>query len=89
MPRPTSRKSNASLFIVPSITPRLFRLPQAAHYLGATNWFVEEQFRNGNIPYLTVGKYRVVDVRDLDAWIDAEKARQMALVPERAIDIAA
>jgi excisionase family DNA binding protein len=76
-------------FIVPSITPRLFRVPQAAHYLGATNWFVEEQFRNGKIPFLTIGKYRVVDVRDLDAWVDAEKARQLTSVTKRPIDIAA
>jgi excisionase family DNA binding protein len=84
-----ARKRNFTPFIVPSITPRLFRVPQAAQYLGATNWFVEEQFRNRNIPFIVVGKYRVVDVRDLDAWIDAEKARQMASVPERAINIAA
>jgi excisionase family DNA binding protein len=76
-------------FIVAPVVPRLFRVPQAAQYLGATNWFVEEQFRNGRIPFLTIGKYRVVDVRDLDAWIDAEKARQLSLVAERPIDIAA
>lgn len=60
----------------PSIVPRLLRIPQAAQYLGATNWCVEELVRDGKIPFLTVGKYRVIDIRDLDEWIDAEKEAQ-------------
>ena len=62
-------------FIAP-ITPRLLRVPQAAQYIGATNWCVEELVRHGKLPFLTVGKYRVIDVRDLDEWIDAEKEAQ-------------
>jgi excisionase family DNA binding protein len=43
--------------------------------LGATNWFVEELIRNKQIRSLAVGKRRVIDVRDLDAWIESEKGR--------------
>lgn len=62
--------------VVSSVVPRLLRVPQAAQYLGATNWCVEELVRGGKLPFLTVGKYRVIDVRDLDEWIDAEKEAQ-------------
>jgi hypothetical protein len=46
--------------------------PGGATYLSATNWFVEELARGGNIRVFTIGKRRVIDVRDLDAWIDAQ-----------------
>jgi excisionase family DNA binding protein len=57
----------------PDVSPRLLRVPQAAQYLGATNWFVEELCRNKRIAFLTVGKYRVIDVRELDRWIEAQQ----------------
>lgn len=59
-----------------TIQPRLLRIPEAAAYLGATNWFVEELVRANSIPFLTVGKYRVIDICDLDAWIEKEKGAQ-------------
>ena len=59
-----------------TVVPRLLRIPEAAHYIGGTNWFVEELVRENKITFLVVGKYRVIDVRDLDAWIDVEKGRQ-------------
>jgi excisionase family DNA binding protein len=60
------------------IVPRLLRIPEAAHYIGGTNWCVEELVRGKRIPFIVVGKYRVIDIRDLDAWIDAEKKVQLA-----------
>ena len=60
------------------VVPRLLRIPEAAHYIGGTNWCVEELVRAKRIPFIVVGKYRVIDVRDLDAWIDAEKKAQLA-----------
>lgn len=59
-----------------AIQPRLLRIPEAAAYLGATNWFVEELVRANAIPFLTVGKYRVIDICDLDTWIGQEKRLQ-------------
>ena len=59
-----------------AIQPRLLRIPEAAAYLGATNWFVEELVRAHSIPFLAVGKYRVIDICDLDAWIEKEKGVQ-------------
>ena len=57
------------------IAPRLLRIQDAARYLSATNWFVEELIRNNQIRSLVLGKRRVLDVRDLDAWIESEKVR--------------
>lgn len=59
-----------------TIAPRLLRIPEAAGYLSATTWFVEELARTNKLRFVVVGKYRVIDVRDLDTWIEAEKARQ-------------
>lgn len=61
---------------IPTIAPRLLRIPEAAAYLSATTWYVEELVRGNKLPFVVVGKYRVIDVRDLDAWINAEKRRQ-------------
>ncbi len=68
-----------------AIQPRLLRIPEAAAYLGATNWFVEELVRANSIPFLTVGKYRVIDICDLDAWIEKEKGVQWSREPQRSI----
>jgi hypothetical protein len=59
--------------VKPTVSPRLLRIPLAAQYIGATNWFVEELCRNRQIAYLTVGKYRVIDIRELDRWIEAQQ----------------
>ena len=58
------------------ITPRLLRIYEAAEYLSCKNWFVEELIRKQRIPFLILGKVYVIDVKDLDRWIDAEKLRQ-------------
>lgn len=58
--------------------PRLLRIQDAARYLSATTWFVETLIREKKIPSLIVGKRRVLDVVDLDAWIESEKAKSVA-----------
>lgn len=64
--------------------PRLLRINEAADYLSATTWFVETLIRDGKIPHLILGKRRVIDIFDLDKWIEEQKA----LVAERAVDVA-
>jgi excisionase family DNA binding protein len=58
------------------IAPRLLRIPEAAAYIGATDWFVSELIRKNNIRYLILGKVYVLDVKELDLWIEREKLRQ-------------
>jgi excisionase family DNA binding protein len=68
------------------LIPRLLRLQDAARYLSATTWFVETLIRERKIPSLVVGKRRVIDVLDLDAWIEKEKAKSVA---KSGVDVAA
>jgi excisionase family DNA binding protein len=55
------------------IVPKLLRIQDAARYLSATTCFVATMLREGKIPSLILGKRRVVDVDDLDAWIKERK----------------
>jgi len=58
------------------ITPRLLSIPEAAVYIGGTNWFVEELLRDGKLEAVKVGKGRRIDRAVLDKWIDTEEKRQ-------------
>ncbi len=60
---------------LPTVIPRLLRIQDAARYISATNWFMEELIRTKQIRSLVLGKRRVIDVHDLDAWIASEKER--------------
>jgi excisionase family DNA binding protein len=65
----------------PAVAPpnsRLLRISQAAQYLSVTNWFMETLLREKVIPSLFLGKRKVVDVRDIDAWIDRQKQKAVA-----------
>ena len=55
------------------IIPRLLRIQDVARYLSATTWFVEELIRNKKIRFMVLGKRRVVDVSDLNDWIEEQK----------------
>jgi excisionase family DNA binding protein len=60
---------------IPTITPRVLRIAEAAKYIGATNWRMETLLREKKIRSFIQGKRRVVDIKDLDAWIEAEKRK--------------
>jgi excisionase family DNA binding protein len=53
------------------------RVPQAAEYVGGTNWFVEELIRNGEIEFREYGKYRTLDADDLDEWIKKQQKKRI------------
>lgn len=74
-PGPVTRFDVATPVI---IVPRLLRIVDAAKYLSSTTWFVEELLRKSIVPSLLIGKRRVVDVRQLDIFIDQqnEQARK-------------
>ena len=65
--------SSSNPAVVISLKPRLLAIPAAAAYIASTNWHVEELCRAGELPYLVVGKHRVIDVLDLDAWVSKQK----------------
>src|SRR4051812_46416820 len=56
-----------------AIIPRLLRIQDVARYISATNWFVEELIRDKKIRFLVLGKRRVIDVNDLNDWIEMQK----------------
>jgi excisionase family DNA binding protein len=47
---------------------------QAADYLSATPWFIRSLIWSHTIPFLQLGKRHLIDVRDLDAYVDSQKA---------------
>ena len=53
--------------------PRLLRVAEAARYLSATPWFIRCLIWSRSIPYLQLGKRHLIDVRDLDTYVDSQK----------------
>ncbi len=54
---------------------RLYSIKDAADYLGRTVWAVREMLWAGKLPYIRDGKRILLDIRDMDAWIEASKTR--------------
>jgi hypothetical protein len=54
------------------INPRVLTIPMVARFLSSTNWFVEELIRNKEIFARMQGKSWVVDLHDVNAWIDEQ-----------------
>ncbi len=61
----------------PQLEPRLLRIPEAAHYLSATPWFIRSKLWAGEIPFLRLGKRFLIDRADLDSFIDRQKTGAM------------
>ena len=55
-----------------AITPRLLSVIDAASYISSTPWFVEELIRSGKIHTTTIANSRLIDIHDLDAWVDSQ-----------------
>ena len=53
-------------------TPRLLSVNDAASYISSTPWFVEELIRTGKIRITTIANSRLIDIHDLDAWVDGQ-----------------
>jgi excisionase family DNA binding protein len=56
-----------------SVSPRLYRLPDAAKYLSTSVWELRQRIREGDIPKIKLGKRFLLDRRDLDAFIESAK----------------
>jgi len=55
---------------------RLYSLPEAAVYLGRSTWSVRRLIWAGELPSVRACGRVHVDVLDLDAFIDRNKARE-------------
>lgn len=58
------------------IAPRMLTIRMVAEYLSATNWFVEELIRNRELPAQKFGKSYVVDLNDINEWVEKKKKAQ-------------
>ena len=52
---------------------RLLHLRRAASYLGLSYWILRGMLHRGDIPFVRVGRRLLIDVRDLDHWIEEKK----------------
>jgi len=52
---------------------RLFSLKESGAYLGVSYWTARELIHNGTLPFIKIGAKILVDVNDLDTFIDKEK----------------
>ena len=49
----------------------------AASLTGATICFIEEQMRDGKLPFVRLGKRKIIYYSDLLVWAQKERARQL------------
>ena len=68
-------KPNPNSNPIAQINPRMLTIPLIAKYLSATNWFVEELIRKKHLPARKFGKSWVVDLHDINKWIEEEKTK--------------
>ena len=59
----------------PTLPRRLCSLADAARYLAVSDWTVRQLVWRGDLPHIKTGKRVLLDLRDLDGWIDREKVR--------------
>ncbi|HEY2495444.1 MAG TPA: helix-turn-helix domain-containing protein [Candidatus Angelobacter sp.] len=54
-------------------SPRLLTIRQTAAYANATIWFVRNLIWSRAIPFAKFGNRLLIDRKDIDAYIDAQK----------------
>ncbi len=57
------------------IEKRLYSLKEAAVYLGRTECAVREMLYAGKLPFVRDGKRILLDIKDMDEWIEKQKTR--------------
>jgi len=71
--RIASRVSQASSL---PLRPRLLTVEQAGGYIGRTRESVQHLIASSKLPCVKADRRNFLDVRDLDAWIEANKSRE-------------
>lgn len=61
------------------MTDRLLTAGEVADLLGVPEGWVRERTRAGQLPHVTLGRYRRYDRADVLAWVEAQKAGGAAL----------
>jgi excisionase family DNA binding protein len=72
-PQSTRNKRVAGRATDGSSVVRLVSYSDAASYLGVSYWTVRSMVMNGQLPHVRAGRRVLIDVVDLDEWIEANK----------------
>lgn len=70
-------KKTTAIPVTAPIEPQTLRIPEAAIYVGCTNFFMEELLRHDEIPWIMMGDHKVVYREDLDKWLVEFKRTQL------------
>lgn len=70
-----SKKAQGTAGVIPK---RLFSIKEAAVYLGRSVWAVREMLWAGKIPFVKDGRRMLLDIRDMDTWIESSKTQMTA-----------
>jgi excisionase family DNA binding protein len=54
---------------------RLYSIQDASVYLGRSVWAVREMIWAGKIPCVRDGKRILIDIQDMDSWIERNKTK--------------
>ncbi|MEW6214965.1 MAG: helix-turn-helix domain-containing protein [Nitrospirota bacterium] len=57
------------------LTKRLYSIKEASLYLGRSVWAVREMLWAGKIPYVKDGRRILLDIQDMDSWIEKNKTQ--------------
>jgi excisionase family DNA binding protein len=57
------------------IAKRLYSVDEASIYLGRTVWAVREMVWGGKLPCIKDGRRILLDIRDMEAWVEQNKIR--------------
>lgn len=52
---------------------RLYNIKEASVYLGRSVWALREMLWAGKMPYVKDGKRILLDIQDMDTWIQRNK----------------
>jgi excisionase family DNA binding protein len=59
------------------LSKRLFSIKDSAVYLGRSVWAIREMLWAGKMPYVKDGKRILLDIQDMNEWIDRSKTRSI------------
>ncbi|OPY81454.1 MAG: Helix-turn-helix domain protein [Syntrophorhabdus sp. PtaU1.Bin153] len=58
-----------------SVPKRLYNIEEASIYLGRTVCALREMLWAGKLPFIKDGKRILLDIKDMDAWIERNKTQ--------------
>jgi len=59
------------------LSKRLYSIKDGSIYLGRSEWALREMLWAGKMPYIKDGKRILIDLQDMNEWIDRNKTRSI------------